>query len=270
MIQIGNMKTHVPTIGEHTIYVGRGKDKKHMVSPGIKPHVEGWLGNPVVMNQPCIACGQVHTQGGETLLCFSTLLNAKLEVNREFARAMAELREKLSKENSVKLLCWCHPAPCHANVLLDYFEDKPLAIGFTRRMSHYAWMSNMSEHPVLMKGIFFQTAEHAYMWHKTNNEADKARIAGASTPEEAKKIGRTVTLREDWETVKRDVMKDVLRAKLIANPDLRIKLMITGNSPIFELTRWHDKVWGICSCQNCNFKGKNLLGKLWMELRSGC
>ena len=79
---------------------------------------------------------------------------------------------------------------------------------------------------------------------------------------EAKKRGRRVKLRDDWNEIKLDVMRDILEVKF-SIPDLRNKL-IRVNDEIVEDNNWGDRYWG-----RCNGIGKNMLGKLLMEIRDG-
>ena len=78
----------------------------------------------------------------------------------------------------------------------------------------------------------------------------------------AKKLGRTVKLRPDWNEVKLSVMLEVLRHKFNQNPDLADKLLATGDTLLQEGNTWHDYYWGVC-----NGKGENNLGKLLMLVR---
>ena len=78
---------------------------------------------------------------------------------------------------------------------------------------------------------------------------------------EAKKLGRKVQLRSDWEQVKLPIMKSLVTIKFQQNPDLYERLnAITGL--IVEENTWGDTFWG-----QCNGVGENHLGKILMELR---
>lgn len=83
------------------------------------------------------------------------------------------------------------------------------------------------------------------------------------TPNAAKRLGRKVALRSDWETVKYDIMYEVCMAKFTQNPDLLSKLLATGDANLIEGNTWGDKVWGIC-----NGEGQNHLGRILMRVRS--
>ena len=54
------------------------------------------------------------------------------------------------------------------------------------------------------------------------------------SPGQAKRLGRKVDLREDWETVKIDVMRNVLKSKFSLNSELREKLIATGDVELIE------------------------------------
>lgn len=77
-----------------------------------------------------------------------------------------------------------------------------------------------------------------------------------------KKIGRNLPLRPDWETVKFDVMEDLLIQKFSQEPFMT-QLLETGDAHLEETNHWSDVVWGVC-----NGVGENNLGKLLMKIRS--
>jgi hypothetical protein len=83
-----------------------------------------------------------------------------------------------------------------------------------------------------------------------------------ATPGKAKKLGRTVSLRSDWEDVKLDVMRKLIRQKF-ENPFLRPLLMLTGDAILEEHNYWHDTIWGIYAGI-----GENWLGRILMEERA--
>ena len=116
-------------------------------------------------------------------------------------------------------------------------------------------------------GINYPTVEHYFQANKTTNLQDKLKIAQAQTPGEAKKLGRSVYLRKDWENIKDSVMLNGLRLKF-AIPQLRERLLETGNAELIEGTTWHDNYWGNCCCDKCrNIRGRNQLGILLQQLR---
>lgn len=92
-------------------------------------------------------------------------------------------------------------------------------------------------------------------------------IANAPTPGQAKRLGRKVKIRPDWEYVKKDIMLEGLRKKF-AIPELRQKLLDTGDAYLEEGNTWHDNYWGVCHCIECqDVLAKNNLGLLLMKIR---
>lgn len=131
----------------------------------------------------------------------------------------------------------------------------------------YAFLSNFYESPITHDGITYPTNEHFFQAMKTLDINEKKKIAAASTPGQSKRMGRTVTLRSDWEVVKSYYMELGLRLKF-QNPDLAEQLIATGDEELVEGNIWHDNCWGNCTCEQCaNKPGENRLGKLLMEIR---
>jgi hypothetical protein len=87
------------------------------------------------------------------------------------------------------------------------------------------------------------------------------------SPSEAKRAGRRVKLRSDWEEVKDNIMYELVLAKFSKYEDIRKVLLSTGDDEIVEVTTWHDLYWGVCGCPNCQGGGKNMLGKILMRVR---
>src|SRR5687767_13141445 len=89
----------------------------------------------------------------------------------------------------------------------------------------YRFLSNFYPATVEFEGITYPTVEHAYQSAKTLDMAERKRIAELPTPTDAKREGRKLTLREDWETVKFEVMERCVRYKFTQNAELREKLL---------------------------------------------
>ena len=116
-------------------------------------------------------------------------------------------------------------------------------------------------------GITYPTVEHYFQAHKVFNLEDREKIAGAITPGMAKKAGRAVDLRPDWEKVKINIMWDALKLKF-KDPNLKQKLLNTKDAKLIEGNTWHDNFWGDCRCEKCQHKvGRNQLGTLLMVVR---
>lgn len=125
----------------------------------------------------------------------------------------------------------------------------------------YSFLSNFELSPFTVNGIVFPTMEHYFQAMKAINQEDLLEIAKASTPGKAKRLGRKVKIRPDWEYVKKDIMLEGLRKKF-AIPELRQKLLDTGDAYLEEGNTWGDRCWGVC-----NGVGENNLGKLLMRVR---
>ena len=133
----------------------------------------------------------------------------------------------------------------------------------------YAFLSNFYYAPVCYKGINYPTNEHYFQAMKTVDVELRKKIAAASTPGEAKRLGRHVPLRPHWEDIKEKVMLSGLELKFTTHPDLREKLLATGQRDLVEGNYWHDNEWGNCTCEKCkNQNGKNKLGICLMKVRA--
>jgi len=131
------------------------------------------------------------------------------------------------------------------------------------------FLSNFYPSPGIIDdmGIRYSTVEHYYQAQKTLDKETRLEIATLEKPGDSKRYGNKIKLRDDWEDVKIEIMKEGLRQKFSIG-HLRVKLKLTGNHKLIEGNYWHDNFWGICSCQKCkNIKGKNWLGILLMEIR---
>jgi ribA/ribD-fused uncharacterized protein len=131
----------------------------------------------------------------------------------------------------------------------------------------WAFLSNFYWNEIEFEGITYPTNEHFFQAMKTLDIGERQKIANCLTPGQAKRMGRQVALRPDWEEVKEDIMFLGLCLKF-ADEQLADWLVETGDEPLEEGTTWHDNEWGNCSCPKCrNIEGKNKLGKLLMKVR---
>jgi len=132
----------------------------------------------------------------------------------------------------------------------------------------YAFLSNFFNSPITVNGQVWKTAEHLFQAIKTLNKEEREKIRLSDSPGIAKKLGRKVKLRDDWEEIKIDGMETILTLKFNQNPLLIKKLLDTDNKLLIEGNYWHDNIWGNCYCQKCkNVKGQNQLGIILMKLR---
>ena len=131
----------------------------------------------------------------------------------------------------------------------------------------WAFLSNFYQSEIEFEGITYPTNEHFFQAMKTLDIDERRAIANCRTPSQAKRMGRRVALRPDWEDVKESVMLEGLYLKF-ADEQLADWLLETGDEELVEGTTWHDNEWGNCSCPKCaHIEGKNKLGKLLMQVR---
>lgn len=130
-------------------------------------------------------------------------------------------------------------------------------------------LSNFSSFNLMWHDILFPTSEHAYHWtkfrHPTGQGWLQSEIIGAPSGHEAFKIAERNKQyrRKDWDDVKVDIMREILRAKANQHEYVRRKLLETGDRELIE-DSWRDDFWG----WGKNRDGQNMLGKLWMEVRA--
>lgn len=135
-------------------------------------------------------------------------------------------------------------------------------------IGEYAWLSNFYPSIIKYEGVIYETAEAAFQAQKCVDADEKALFIGLA-PSKAKKLGKKVLLRPDWETVKDIIMYKLLWIKFTANLELKDKLLATGDTLLIEGNHWHDKYWGVCPFNGePGEDGLNRLGELLMRVRS--
>lgn len=130
----------------------------------------------------------------------------------------------------------------------------------------YGFLSNFYPCTLTYKGITWPHSESAYQAMKSSDPAIHQILAKMMRPGEAKRYGKRITLRSDWEDIKLDVMHDIVTAKFDQNPELQRKLLLTGFCELEEGNTWGDTIWGVCPPNSGN--GENMLGIILMNLRS--
>lgn len=128
----------------------------------------------------------------------------------------------------------------------------------------YRFLSNFWRVSIDYEGITYPSTEHAYQAAKTLDRVSKFKVRNQKTPGEAKRLGKVVAIRPDWEEVKLDVMLELLRLKF-SDESLRQRLLTTGDAELVEGNLWYDTFWGVCPPDSDN--GENNLGKLLMKVR---
>lgn len=139
-------------------------------------------------------------------------------------------------------------------------EDSTVKID--RFVGDFAFLSNFFPSTVYIDGKRYPTVEHAYQAMKTLDLNSRECIRNAKTPAIAKKLGRSVELRKDWDDIRVQIMYDLLEKKF-DNPFLKPMLLATNNAVLIEGNNWNDRFWGVC-----RGTGQNKLGELLMKVRT--
>jgi len=116
-------------------------------------------------------------------------------------------------------------------------------------------------------GVEYPTVEHAFQAMKSLDRSERQVIAALETPGRAKRAGRKVQLRRDWNQVSESAMRYLLRQKFRAGTQHARRLLATGDAEIVEWNSWHDTRWGRCACDRCGGQGDNKLGRALMRIR---
>lgn len=125
----------------------------------------------------------------------------------------------------------------------------------------YRFLSNFYPAPVMLDGFVYPTVEHAFQAAKTTDPAMRWHFLRAQTPGDAKRLGRQITLRNDWESIKLQIMMDLVWLKF-QEPSLAARLVETAGRDLVEGNHWNDTFWGVC-----NGVGTNWLGLILMTVR---
>ena len=127
----------------------------------------------------------------------------------------------------------------------------------------YFFLSNFFPcqlHDVDFPDITYQSVEAAFQAAKVTTRSERAAFSDAD-PSTAKRLGRRVRLRPDWESIKDSVMEQYLCQKF-SSPQLVAQLKAV-TEPIVEDNTWGDRYWG-----RCNGYGRNRLGQLLEKIKA--
>jgi predicted NAD-dependent protein-ADP-ribosyltransferase YbiA (DUF1768 family) len=161
----------------------------------------------------------------------------------------------------------------------DFYDAKENPYGVC---SNYA-----TGYPIVVDEVKYATSEHAYQEAKFADEWYREKIRTAKTPNMARELAqckdqpthrwawrrelnktiqeaikRGVTIREDWDKVKDQVMLKIVTAKFTQHKRLRAILISTRETIIRECSP-RDSYWGTGK----DGKGRNQLGITLMQVR---
>lgn len=127
----------------------------------------------------------------------------------------------------------------------------------------YRFLSNFYISPFTdSKNLTWDSVEHYYQAMKSKNPMVRRSIRLAATPAEAKKKGRKIYIRDDWDKIKDRVMLMGLYHKFDQNFELAQRLINLKDYILEEGNTWGDTYWGVY-----NGRGENKLGKSLMIVR---
>jgi ribA/ribD-fused uncharacterized protein len=100
------------------------------------------------------------------------------------------------------------------------------------------------------------------------------KIMGTATPKAVKALEKKITITaEEWDPKKDEIMAKAVRAKFTQYPELRSKLLETGEKQIGNADA-RETYWGIGTSMDTDkarvpskWRGQNKLGKILMDLR---
>lgn len=137
-------------------------------------------------------------------------------------------------------------------------------IKFYKQYGPLGYLASYSDHGFEYDGEYWPTTEHFYQAQKFLDPSLRQKIRNAPTPKEASIIGRDRNnpLRKDWDIIKKDIMYIAVLEKFKANPDIKQKLLDTGDEEIVEATT-KEYYWG-CGPDGT---GENNYGKILCAVR---
>lgn len=121
----------------------------------------------------------------------------------------------------------------------------------------YFFLSNFYPVEIKLDGIVYPNAETAFQAQKTLDVEERRKFSMLKNPVQAKRLGRKVKLRDDWEEVKLEIMTEIVSQKFLQHPHLIEMLLQTGDEELVEGNKW----------DVCKGKSENHLGKILMKIR---
>ena len=129
----------------------------------------------------------------------------------------------------------------------------------------FSFLSNFYDSPFKAGRVTWPTVEHFFQAMKTTDPKMREKIRLMTYPGDAKRAGRRLVLRPDWDDIKLDVMEYALMNKFYYNSSLAYKLVDTNPAQLIEGNYWHDTYWGVDLNTGL---GQNHLGRLLMQIRT--
>ena len=159
----------------------------------------------------------------------------------------------------------------------DIIERYPAehTISFTSTAAEWGLLSNFAKTPMVVNGVEFACVEQLYHYIRLNNEHERAEYLKL-TPNmglkmKAKAFAKRDVERSDWKEIAVDVMRFCLNHKYANSEVFRKELERSKGKYIVEDESNRKKrpdSWGaVLDTATNEFYGKNIMGRLLMELR---
>jgi len=149
-------------------------------------------------------------------------------------------------------------------------------IRFTKSKAPYGWMGNMSRFPVTWGDKIYRSTEHLFQAMRFGLDTEWAELVRKEdNPYQAKQIAKANREHMIVEPCSEEDLANMyqcLMAKIRAHEDLKVELMGTIDCHIYEDVTFRGDVgsnlfWGAMKLEDGTWKGKNVVGDLWMKVR---
>lgn len=130
------------------------------------------------------------------------------------------------------------------------------------------YFSGYTAHAIEHKGVVYPSVEHAYHCQRYTDPAIIEEIRTARSPFKAWEVSQKYKSQQlpNFNDRKREVMKELCRAKLEQHEDVRQALLDSGSLSIVKHISTGPKPDGFWD-DGEDGTGRNETGKIWMELR---
>ena len=159
----------------------------------------------------------------------------------------------------------------------DKIEHYPAGetVAFAKTTAEWGVFSNFAKTPMIVYGIEFDCVERLFHYIRLNSESERAeylKVApGMALKMKAKAFEKRGVERAGWRDIAVDVMRFCLNHKYQNSEEFRNELERSKGKNIVEdesNRRKKPDSWGaVYDAENDEYFGKNIMGRLLMELR---
>ena len=192
-------------------------------------------------------------------------VSALILANQRIDSLLKEIAELKASTITSTALQSLHPPVVQPKSVPSTTTKAPREMLLFRASGRFAILSNFFEHKLLVQGVVFRSAEHAYQYKKAlfHGRRDiSARVLRSRTPHLAKQAAKSINQSKAWQECKSKEMAKILEEKAKQCEVFRKALQNTGTKHLVHNTET-DSFWG---CGE-DFRGLNMLGSLMEVLR---